>query len=266
MFIDNLALTEALLLFAAAVLTYVGVTTWWAIHKNRPESVRSHLKGAAMPLAAVGVASVVLGLWSEMAWPYPVTPVSAGHIDMAHYNILFNDITLVFGMVMIAFAASAYFGLRLQYVGIFAFIAGAVTILYGWTGYVDGYTSEPFEFFLLYAGFGMSGVLALPATVVTDYYLGTVTSDPKAWRAVPSTVPRRARFGTRAAQGLGVAARSSVGSDGTEGAVPLRYRVPFGLHLVMLAFPVFMFLAGFAAWWFLGTTVPGHLNPAKAAP
>ncbi len=263
MFIDDLGLTEALLLFAAAVLSYVGITTWWGIRKNRPESVRSHLKGAAMPMAAVGVASVVLGLWEEMTWPYPATPNPG---SMAHYNILFNDVTLIFGLVLIAFAASAYFSLRLQYVGIFAFMAGAVTILYGWTGYGYNYTKEAFDFLLLYAGFGMAGILALPATVITDYYLGTVTSDPNAWRVSPSPMARRARFGSRAAQGLGLVPRASAEAGASSGTMPLRYRVPFGLHFVMLAFPLFMGLAGFAAWWFLGTTIPGHLNPASGPP
>ena len=253
MFIDNLALTEALLLFAAAILTYTGIVAWWGMHKNDPERVRAALRGSSVPVGGVGFAAVTLGLWSEMVWPYPST--------MGGYNILFNDITLVFGMVLVAFAASAYLHLKLQYVGVFAFMAGAVTILYGWTGYGFAYTKEPFDFLLLYVGFGVAGVMALPASIVVDYYLSTVTSSTTLWRS--SAAPT---FGGRRSLGLRAVQRLGFGSSAPSGEVDtgsLRYRMPIYLHLLLLAFPVFMALAGLAAWWFLGTTIPGHLTPGK---
>ena len=43
--------------------------------------------------------------------------------------------------------------------------------------------------------------------------------------------------------------------------LPLRFRVPTFVHLLMLAVPVFMALAALAAFWFFGTTLPGHLTP-----
>ena len=252
MFIDNLALTEALLLFAAAILTYTGLVAWWGMRNNDPERVRSALRGGAVPTGAVGFAAVTLGLWSEMVWPYPST--------MGGYNILFNDITLVFGIVMLSFAVSAYLHLKLQYVGVFAFMAGAVTLLYGWTGYGFAYTKEPFDFLLLYAGFGVSGIAALPATMVVDYYLSTVSTSPTLWRSSSRSSFGRRSIGVRAVQRLGIGSGATTeGSD----ASSLRYRMPIYLNLIVLAFPVFMTLAGIAAWWFLGTTIPGHLTPGK---
>lgn len=254
MFIDNLALTEALLLFSAAVLTYMGVSAWWGMRKNEPDRVRSALRGGAIPLGGVGFAGVTLGLWSEMVWPYPSA--------MGGYNILFNDITVVFGLVMLSFAAAAYLHLRLQYVGIFAFMAGAVVVLYGWTAYGYHYTKEPFDFLLLYLGFGVSGMAALPATVVVDYYLDTVSKSPTLWHSPVTVGSRRRALGFRAVQKLGIA--TAVANGPTEGeSTELAYRMPLYLHLVLLAFPVFMALAGFAAWWFLGTTIPGHLTPGQ---
>lgn len=256
MFIDNLALTEAFLLFAAAVLTYTGVIAWWGMRKNDRDSVRSALRGGSVPIGGVGVSAIVLGLWSEMVWPYPAV--------MGGYNILFNDITLVFGIVMVSFAVAAYLELRLQYVGILAFMAGSVTILYGWTGYGFNYTKEPLDFLLLYGGFGVAGIMALPATAVVDYYLGTVSKSDHLWRSSTPAVSGRRMLGTRAVQKLGVAGGSPAGAVTEEGsASALHYRMPIYLNLVLLAFPVFMALAGFAAWWFLGTTVPGHLTPGK---
>lgn len=248
MFIDNLALVEAMLAFAAAVLAYVGVTTWWGIHKNDPERVRAALRGASVPLGAVGFSATVLGLWSEMVWPFPST--------MGGYNILFDDVSLLFGLVLLSFAAAAYLNLRLQYVGLFAAMAGAATIIYGWTGYGFNYTKEPFDFLLLYLGFGVAGLMTLPATIVVDYYLHTVTKSDTVWRSTaPSTLGLRA-LGARGTMRLGRS--KEVASDGT-----LHYRLPTVLHLVLLAFPVFMVLAGIAAWWFFGTTLPGHLTPGK---
>lgn len=251
MFIDDLALVQVLILFAAAILTYTGISVYWAMRKNDSARVKAALQGSAVPVGAVGVSSVVLGLWSEMVWPYPAS--------MGGYNILFNDIILVFGVVMVAYAASAYLNLRMQYVGVLAFMAGAVTILYGWTGYGFNYTKEPFDFFLLYAGFGVAGIAALPATLSVDYYLGTVVTSPTAWRATTPSAFRGRPFGARAVQGLGKGQSEPEVSSTSS----LAYRMPGYLQLLVLAFPLFMALAALAAWWFLGTTIPGHLTPGK---
>jgi putative membrane protein len=251
MFIDNLALTEAFLLFAAAVLTYASVLAWWGIRKNNPESVKAAIRGSAVPVGGIGMAAVILGLWSEMTWPYPAM--------MGGYNILFNDMTLIFGIVMVTFGVAAYLQLRLQYVGVLAFMAGAVTILYGWTAYGFNYTKEPFDFLLLYTGFGVAGIFALPATTLVDYYLHSVTKSETLWRsATPVGAPGRALGATRAVQKLGVAPAGA--AETTEPTI-LRFRIPVYFELIILAFPVFMALAGLAAWWFLGTTIPGHLTP-----
>lgn len=250
MFIDNLALTEAMLAFAAAVLAYMGVTTWWAMHKNNAAGVQAALQGGAIPLGAVGGGATILGLWSEMVWPFPST--------MGGYNILFNDVSLIFGLVLVAFAVSAYLKLRLQYVGVLAFMAGAAVVFYGYTGYGFAYTKEPFDFLLLYLGFGVSGMAALPATVIVDYYLGTVANSETAWRsAAPSAFGLRA-LGARGVLRLGRSKTTAPTESGT-----LHYRMPVLLHLLLLAFPIFMILAGIAAWWFFGTTIPGHLTPGK---
>jgi len=42
------------------------------------------------------------------------------------------------------------------------------------------------------------------------------------------------------------------------------YRMPAILQVMVLAFPVFMALASFAALYFFGTTLPGHLGSGAA--
>lgn len=253
MFIDNLALTEVFLLLAAAVLTWTGVAAWWWMRKNEPEKVKTAIRGGAIPIGGVGISAMILGLWSEMTWPYPAA--------MGGYNIFFNDMTLLFGMVMICFAVSAYLGLQLHYVGLFAFMAGAVVLLYGWTGYGFGYTKDPLDTLLLYGGFGVAGVFALPATAVLDYYLGTVAKSPTIWRTdSPSSFGRRA-LGVRAVGKIAASPSETPTEEGT--LAQLKYRMPTYINLLLLLFPVFMTLAGIAAWWYLGTTIPGHLTPGK---
>ena len=248
MFIDNLALTEGMLAFAAAVLTYLGVMIGWSIRKNNPDGVRAALQGAAVPVGSIGVAATILGLWSEMVWPFPST--------MGGYNILFNDVTLLFGLVMVAFAVSAYLKLQLQYVGLFAFMAGAATIAYGWTGYGFNYTKEPFDFLLLYLGFGVAGILTRPSTIIVDYYLAHVAKSETSWRSSSASPSGLRSLGARGALRLGRSAKA-------EESGVLRYRLPGVVSLILLAFPIFMALATIAAWWFLGTTLPGHLTPGK---
>jgi hypothetical protein len=134
-------------------------------------------------------------------------------------------------------------------------------MFYGWTGYGYSYTREPFDFLLLYLAFGAAGISALPATITLDYYLGTVAGSEDRWRsALRSPRARRIAMDARAVQNLGVRGTGD-GTSPSSSVFPLRFRVPMALNFLILAFPVFMALAGFAALWFLQTTLPGHLTP-----
>ena len=45
-----------------------------------------------------------------------------------------------------------------------------------------------------------------------------------------------------------------------EGAVKGRYHVPAWVYLLAVWFPIFMFLAAIAAWFYIGDILPGHLT------
>ncbi len=263
-FIDDLALVEVLLAFVAALFAYSGVLIWWAIRKDDPAGVRRVLKGAAVPLGALGGAMLFLALWGEMAWPFPA--------GMAGYNIFFFDPMLLLGVVLVAYAVSAQFSLRTQYVGLLAFLAGAVTIFYGYTGYTasPAFTKDPFDTLLLYMGFGAAGLFAYPTTVVVDYYLGAQEAGRVAFASLGRTVSLPTRgLGTRGAQPIAPGVTGSPTptttptSNAAEGAA---FRFPYWAQLLVLLFPVFATLAGIAAFWYFGTTLPGHLGagPSKA--
>ena len=100
---------------------------------------------------------------------------------------------------------------------------------------------------LLYLGFGMAGVRALPATLVVDRYLHHSEHAPAFWE-----LPAFGRsLGTRAVQPVGPVDHANAGGG---------YAVPRYVTLLVLAFPIIMALAGIAAMFFLGSTIPSHLK------
>lgn len=258
-FLDNLALIEVLLLLVAAVLAYAGVRVWWVMRSHQPESLRRMLKSTAIPIGAVGFITLGLAMWGEMTWPFLASD------GMAGYNIFFFDPLVLLGIVLVAYSITAYMSLRLQYVGVLALVAGGVTVFYGWSGYTanPAFTKDPFYTLLLYAGFGLAGILALPATILVDWYMSAVDAGRAPWKlSQPSLAPRTRGLGVRAVQPVGPS-----GSAATEESTELGFRMPLVLQGLVLLFPVFIALAGIAAFWYFGVTLPGHLGGgASAAP
>jgi len=253
-FIDDLALVEVLLLLAAATLAYGGFMSWWAIRTNDQKGLRNVLHGMAIPLAGVGVAITGLALWGEMTWPFLASD------GMAGYNIFFFDPLLLFGLVLMAYATSAYLTVRMQYVGLFALIAGAVTIFYGYTGYTasPAFTLDPLDTLLLYVAFGAAGIFAFPATIVMDYYCWASDKMRLPWVSTPVKVSaERARpMGVRGAQPIAPAPDTTADVPSTA----TRFHVPIWAQGLLLLFPVIATLASIAALWYFGITLPGHLG------
>jgi uncharacterized membrane protein len=254
-FMDDLALVEVLIGMAAVIFAYVGILSWWAIRTNNPSFLRKTLKSSAVPMGGVGITTMILALWTEMAWPFGLT-------SLGGYNIFFGDVMVFFGLVTIAYAVAAYLGHYMHVVGLLALVAGAATAFYGWTGLTanPAFTKDPYDTWLMYGAFAASGLAAFPATIIIDYYLNAAETGKNIWQRVVSvTTPSRSHLGTRAAQNL-----SPV--DSSSGTVT-KYRLHWALQLVLLAFPVLMTCAAIAAFWYFGTTLPGHLGKgAGAAP
>ena len=249
-FVDILAFEQATLLIAAVVLVYVGIIGLLAIRRNDPSGLKSVLRGGAVPLASVGAIATALGVWGEMAWPYPT--------GLTVYNIFFTDVYLLFGITLVVVAISMALSLKLQFADLFAAVAGAVTIGYGWNGYQLGLTKDPLETFLLYGSFGLAALVAFPATVLVDHYL----THADGTKAVFGTGVSLA-FRTPSIQASTRAAGPVVPSVGVSSAestdFPLRFRLPYYVPIIVLVFVVAMSLAAFAAFGYLNSTVPGHL-------
>jgi len=246
MFVDTLAFQQVTLLIAAVMVCYVGVAAALAMRRNDAAGVRSALRSGAIPLGSVGAIATLIAIWGEIAWPLP-----------GSYNILFTDVYMLFGVTLVVLAVSMAATARLQFAGLFALVAGGVTIAYGWAGYGLNMTKDPLETFLLYGAFGLAGILAFPTTLFVDHYLAHPESTIFAAKTA-STHSRPAFAGaSRAVQP--VVPGVPYASDAPTPTVASKFRVPIYINAALIVFLVMMALAALAALLYLNTTVPAHL-------
>jgi uncharacterized membrane protein len=236
-FIDDLGFIVALILTGATLLAWTSIRGFMAVLRNNPSQLRAILKGSAIPAGIVGMIAAGLGLDIEFTWPFLASD------GLGSYNIFFGDVLMLFAMVMIVYALVAYLGLKLEYAGLFGFVAGVITAGYGYWGYttlvspgVLGLTKDPLETFLLYLGFAAAGVFSLPAALVVDWFLEHPGSTwtPLSVRLRPAT-------------------------EGREPTAGGTFHLPYNVYLLAGWFPLFVTLAGVAAWFYIGGILPGHL-------
>ncbi|MEM1859812.1 MAG: DUF981 family protein, partial [Metallosphaera sp.] len=98
-----------------------------------------------------------MALWGEFTWTLP-----------GSYNILFYDVYLLMGIIILSYSIAVYMEKRLQTTGIFALFVGLITIYYGVVGYRLGLTEEPLALLGLYVAYGIAGILGYPVTVILD--------------------------------------------------------------------------------------------------
>jgi uncharacterized membrane protein len=243
-FIDDLGFVVALILAGGAVLTYASIRAFWNILRNDPARVRATIKASAVPAGMIGFVALLIGLWTEFTWPYLAA------FGLGSYNIFFGDVTSLFGMVFLVYGIVAYFGLKLEYAGLFGFVAGVITAWYGYWGYTTltatgfGLTKDPLETFLLYGAFAAAGVFSLPATLAVDW-----------WLEHPGSTFPKLSLSMRPISEMTEESKSA-----EEGSAKGRYHVPYWMYLVTIWFPIFMFLAALAAWFYIGDILPGHLT------
>jgi len=244
-FIDDLGLVVALILAAAAVLSYTAIRGFMSILRNDPAQLRAAIKASAVPAGIIGVVSIAIGLWTEITWPFLISD------GMGSYDIFFGDVMVLFAMVMMVYAIVAFYGLKLEYAGMFGFVAGVTTAWYGYWGYttlvspgVLGLTKDPLETFLLYGAFAAAGVFSLPAALVVDWFLEHPgpTFTPISMSLRPASE------------------RADEDRKNVEGSGNLRYHLPYYVYLLTMWFPIFMILAAVAAWFYIGDILPGHLT------
>jgi uncharacterized membrane protein len=242
-FVDDLGFVVALILAGAAVLSYTAIRGFMSLLRNDPAQLRSTIKGSAVPAGIIGFIALALGLFTEFTWPFLYSD------GLGSYNIFFGDVICLFGMVFVVYGIVAYYGLKLEYAGLFGFVAGVITAWYGYWGYttlvspgVLGLTKDPLETFLLYGAFAAAGVFSLPAALLVDWYLDHPgpTFAKISLNLRPITDPAE--------------------EPKPEGTSNRRYHLPYYAYLLAMWFPIFMFLAALAAWFYIGDILPGHLS------
>lgn len=264
-FVDVLAFEIVTLLLVAALVAYGAILGLVSYRREGGEGLKTAMKSLGMPVGALGVVATGLGVWGEAAWPLP-----------GSYNILFSDVYLLMGLVLVGFAAVILAGLKLQYAGVLSLVAGAATMDYGVSGYQLGLTKEPIAMLALYGAFGLAAILAFPAALVADRLMaGTLGSERKGTAATATGVGRFfGSMGRRAAQPVvpGAAARSGGSastditvastSETTTGTASRGFAVPPYAQALVIAFAFFAIAAGIVAVIFLDSTVPAHLAHA----
>jgi uncharacterized membrane protein len=239
-FIDDLGFVVALILAGAAVFSYTSIRGFMSMLRNDPAQLRATLKASSVPAGLIGGVSLAVGLFVEFTWPFSLAD------GLGSYDIFFGDIVCLFGMVLLVYAVIAYFGLKLEYAGLFGFVAGVTTAWYGYWGYttlvspgVLGLTKDPLETFLLYGAFAAAGVFSLPAALAVDWYLEHPgkTFTPIAIRLRPASEQPK-----------------------DESAVTGPYHIPAYVYVLVVWFPIFMVLAAVASWFYIGAILPGHLT------
>ena len=251
-FIDNLAFEMVTLVLAAATIAYTAFMGLVEYRRRGSDGLRSSLRGSAAPLGFVGGIALTMGFWNDLAWPLP-----------GAYNILFGDIYILFGVVLIGFAVAVLLNAKLQYLGMFSLVAGAAVIEYGYQGYLLGLTKEPWQMFGLYGAFGVAAILAFPATLVADRLLSGLPWTSTDLRSSSAVAARATgRLGRRASQPIAPGAATTASSEsptGTESEPVAPFRIPSYATAIVLVFFVFSVVAAIAAMLFVGNTVPSHL-------
>jgi putative membrane protein len=250
-FTDILLFEMVCLVMATVLIGYVGIVGYFAMRANNAKGLKETFRGAAVPLGSLGFTATTLGIWGEMVWPLP-----------GSYNILFTDVFLLFGVTLLVLAVSMALSLKLQYAGLFGLVSGGMAIAYGYNGWQLGMTKEPFDTFLLFAGFGFAGILGFPATVVADRYLAHPDGSAFSFGSSLSVTRRHPSIqaATQAAQPI-VPGGNESGSE-TESAGASRFHLPVYISATMIIFVVFIALAGIAALYFVDSTLPAHLASA----
>ncbi|MEM1627050.1 MAG: DUF981 family protein [Sulfolobaceae archaeon] len=169
-FIDNLGLMLFILPLISVLVAYTTIQSFLGYRKVGYEAIKKSLDDSIIPAAILGIVVIIISLWGEFTWTLP-----------GGYNILFYDVYLLLGIVILSYSIAVYMGKRLQTTGIFALFVGLITIYYGVSGFKLGMTREPLILLALYLAYGIAGILGYPVTLALDKLRAeaTATKDPK---------------------------------------------------------------------------------------
>jgi putative membrane protein len=155
-FVDDLTFELFVLAFSGFVFVYL-MSRLYLDYRHKKQRVQERLESASIAILITGVYIFLIALVSQITWFLP-----------GAYNILFYDPFMALGVLMVAFALSARYKYKLQYVGLLGLLFGIMTIWYGVSAYDLGLTSEPLAMLALFVLFGAAGLLSYPITLILD--------------------------------------------------------------------------------------------------
>ncbi|AEB95096.1 MAG: DUF981 family protein [Metallosphaera sp.] len=156
-FIDDLALMLFTLPLISILIAYTTIQSYLGFRKEGYQAIKKSLDDSIIPAGILGLVTLIISLWGEFTWTLP-----------GSYNILFYDVYLLMGIIILSYSMAVYMGKRLQTTGIFALFVGLITIYYGVIGFNLGLTQEPLALLGLYVTYGLAGILGYPVTVFLD--------------------------------------------------------------------------------------------------
>lgn len=159
-FIDDLALWLFLLPLVSITLIYQIAVIYRKAKNGEFERIKETMKESMVPIGLLGLLIFIFGLWGEFTWTLP-----------GSYNILFDDLFTLLGLLLLMYSISICIESKLQYTGILAFFSGLITIYYGIEGYILGMTNSPIGLLLLYLFYGIAGIFSYPLTLAIDYMI-----------------------------------------------------------------------------------------------
>jgi putative membrane protein len=160
-FVDDLAVELFILPLVSLILVYTTARAHRAYQQGEFEEARRYLSDGAPTLLILGSVISILAVWGEFTWTLP-----------GSYNILFDDVFLLLGIIVVSFASSILLGRGVQAAGLLSLGSGLVTVWYGINAYWLGMTKEPEALLALYTLYGLSAIVAYPETRILDRILG----------------------------------------------------------------------------------------------
>ncbi|MGI0100854.1 MAG: DUF981 family protein [Candidatus Micrarchaeaceae archaeon] len=158
--------------FAGFLLLYT-ITSMYLVYRKRQKNFSEYMNSAGVPLGLLGPFMLVEGLLGQFTWPLP-----------GSYNILFYDPLISFGLLLLGFAISVMLKVRLEYVGFFRLMVGAMVMVYGIEGYGIGRKGAPIALLGMYFLYGLSEIFSYPVSLIADRLPGLQKNPWKGWHVV----------------------------------------------------------------------------------
>ncbi len=172
MALENVDFLLFLLGAASAIIFYLTVVSFARYIKPEKVDMYKIVSGGIMPILIIGICMFLISAYIKVTMQMPEP-----------YSYLILNPLMAASIVFMSFALVVWAKQEVHYVGLLALLTGLLTLYYGVAGYQLGITSVPTDFGILYASFGMVGILAFPVSLIMDIMPGMTKGHSRMWGA-----------------------------------------------------------------------------------